>query len=101
MNDAKHRHDTIGLGVPGDHDVWGNNADANVRPQIGARRAGGGKVGQMVLQPFKGGGGAGGDEIPCLGFKISLRPLVGEAPEVVLLVGVVVRAAVQFDRIML
>src|SRR5271165_6756556 len=60
-------------------------------PRLGRAAPAAGKSARWSYSRSKEAVVRGGDEIPCLGFKISLRPLVGEAPEVVLLVGVVVR----------
>ena len=53
MNDTKHSHDAVSLRVPVNHDVGRNDADSNVRPDLGTRRAAVGEVGEQVIELFE------------------------------------------------
>lgn len=74
VNDTKHPHSAVGLRAPVDHDVAGNDADANIRANFGAWRAGVGEVRQVVIELFERSVVPCGDAVSCLGLKISDDP---------------------------
>ena len=70
MNDSKHPRKAVGFRVPVDDDVGGNDADANFRPDFGARRAAIGEARQKVIELFACSIVSGGDAVLCLCVEI-------------------------------
>ena len=53
VHDAQHGRGVVCLGVPIDHDVRGDDADADIPAEGGARRADAGICGQAVVESFE------------------------------------------------
>src|ERR1700722_15459086 len=70
VNDAQNPYNVVRLRVPVNHDVGGNDADANSPPYFGARCAVVGKVREMFVKRLERGAIFENGRFACFGVKV-------------------------------